>query len=256
MPDRFVAEIRGAGEPVIVFDRGQYRCLRMANNQELIQGYQHRYRRLDFRSEYLQGHIAASLARANPRRALCLGLGVGAIPQLLSHVYPNVDITAVELNDTVLKAASDYFALKQLTDLTTEISCAAQFVNDSSNCHYDLIFVDCYDSIGIPSACGSNAFVNNVMARLSPGGLVIANLLPGRRLVNKMFELWVSSGADAAVIPGVLKSNRTLICSNQTLPTQAHVIRRLDALTRSPLPFDPRKPWLRLAKAERYLGQW
>ena len=94
------------------------------------------------------------------------------------------------------------------------------------------------------------------MARLSPGGLVIANLLPGRRLVNKMFELWVSSGADAAVIPGVLKSNRTLICSNQTLPTQAHVIRRLDALTRSPLPFDPRKPWLRLAKAERYLGQW
>ena len=41
-----------------------------------------------------------------------------------------------------------------------------------------------------------NAFVNNGMARLSPGGLVIANLLPGRRLVNKMFELWVSDSHD------------------------------------------------------------
>ena len=256
MTDHYITTIEGAGNPVIVFDRGQYRCLRMADNRALIQGYQHRYRRLDFRSEYLHGHLAATLAVTNPRKALCLGLGVGAIPHLLSHLYPDIQITAVELNDTVYTAASTYFDLNRLHNLHVNISCASRFVGAHFQDDYDLIFVDCYDAVGIPSACSNRAYVTNVMRRLANHGLVVINLLPGRRFVDKMFSLWLDHSTDAVVMPGVRKSNRTLICSKQPLPNRSSILNRLESEFFPPLPFDMGQPWKRMSKADRYLGQW
>tara|TARA_B100001093_G_scaffold464914_1_gene482228 strand:+ start:1457 stop:2227 length:771 start_codon:yes stop_codon:yes gene_type:complete len=254
--DRYVTTIEGAGESVVVFDRGPYRCLRMADNQELIQGYQHRYRRLDFRSEYLHSHLAATLALPNPSRALCLGLGVGAIPQLLSNLYPQIEITAVELNETVYRAASTYFGLNRLRNLDVKISCASTFVGAPSQGRYDLIFVDCYDAIGIPDACSSRAYVKNIMTLLAENGLIVVNLLPGRRFVDTMFALWVDYSTDAVVIPGVVKSNRTLICSKHILPERAQLMPRLQSRVLPPMPFDVRAPWQRMSKADRYLGRW
>ena len=59
--DEILRTIEGDGAPVVVFRRGDYLGLRMAENAHLIQGYRHRFRPLDFRAEYLEGHLAASM---------------------------------------------------------------------------------------------------------------------------------------------------------------------------------------------------
>ena len=225
MGERNVRQITGRGDAVIVFDRGPYRALRMASDPALIQGYRHRHNPLDYRSEYIHAHLAASLmSAAPPVTVLCLGLGVGAIPSLLSRLYPGVEITAVELNDTVVDAGLRYFGLQDIPRLDIRVQCAAEFML-GNRCVYDQIFVDCYDALGIPDICASPSFLDSVMRSLSQNGLLVANLLPNRRGAASVFQGWTER-MEAWCIPGRKKSNHTLYGSRGTLNQPIEVIQR------------------------------
>ena len=114
---REIGRIKGQSSTVIVTELGSRLSFRFAENDTLIQGSMYRDHPLDFRSEYLGGHLAASLCHAAPRRALCLGLGIGALPRLLLSTHPSIHIDCVESNDAVIKAAS--LATRLLLRLTT-----------------------------------------------------------------------------------------------------------------------------------------
>jgi len=218
MPDKAIRtrKITGQGVPVIVFDRGDYRGLVMAESPELIQGYRSQGRALDFRFEYLEAHLAATFVSPEPKKVLCLGLGVGAIPHLLKSLYPAVQIDAVELNDTVVHAAYTHFGLDSLTKLEVYTQCAADFLRQCDASIYDLVFADCYDAFGIPAACRTQDFFENTKKVMTIGGLLIANLIPKKRGVEAAFLGWKTAFQGGIVIPGVRKSNRTFVGRRQT----------------------------------------
>lgn len=172
---------RGRFTAVEVLDVGAYRCLRIGDDTQLTQGYMHRTTPLDFRSEYLRQQLAASLGVESPLRALCLGLGVGAVPRLLRTLYPRIAVDAVELEPAVVEAAQRYFGLETNAQLRVHVADARQFVRRADvKRHYDLVFVDCYDSRAIPDALRRSDFYDDLVACLGDGGLLSANVVQGR----------------------------------------------------------------------------
>ena len=254
--NRVVEKIDGAGESVIVFDRGSYRCLRMASNDELVQGYRHHTNHFDFRSEYLAAHLAAAAMVEAPKSALCLGLGVGATPQLLRQLYPDIAITVVELNDTVRLAAHRFFGLDSVTDLEVIIDCAAQYLAATPPRPYDLVFIDCYDESGIPTECCTATFFESLYRRVGAGGLLIANLLPDRRGVAKAYASHQQAFRHSVIVPGIRKTNRTLFATAAPLPSGRVVRARIRAMQPKLESIDLMAPWLRAIPARRYLGRF
>ncbi len=235
MGDRIIQHITGAGDAVIVFDRGPYRALRMASDPALVQGYRHRFNPYDYRSEYIHAHLAASLmGHGTPQTVLCLGLGVGAIPSLLSTIYPGLRIIAVELNDTVVEAGRQHFGLNDIPGLELKIQCASEFIAENQR-RYDQVFVDCYDALGIPDLCSTSVFFDAVMNALEPQGLLVANLLPNRRGSERVYAGWTER-LDAWCIPGRLKSNHTVYGSPGSLCEPVTVIDRWKNRPLGPLP--------------------
>jgi spermidine synthase len=204
-------KITGSGMPVIVFERGDYRALVMAESPGLVQGYRHRDQSLDFRFEYLDAHLAATFMAPRPKRILCLGLGVGAIPHLLKSMYPEIHMDAVELNDTVVHAAYKHFGLDTVSELTVFTQCAADFVREHPSSAYDLVFADCYDAFGIPDVCRTQEFIENTANLIADGGLLVANLIPNKRGVQEALAGWVGEFCSSVVMPGVRKSNQTFV---------------------------------------------
>jgi len=176
-----VWETRGQHSRVEVLDVGEYRCLRIGDTTQLTQGYMHRTKPLDFRSEYLQQQLVASLGVRQPMRALCLGLGVGAVPRLLRAAYPKIAVDAVDLEPAVVEAAKRYFRLETDRHLQVHVADARQFVGRSDvRGRYDLVFVDCWDSRAIPDALRRSGFYDDLMGCLTPKGVLSANIMQGR----------------------------------------------------------------------------
>jgi len=176
-----VWQTRGRFSSVEVLDVGAYRCLRIGDDTQLTQGYMHRRNPLDFRSEYLRQQIAASVGVEAPLRALCLGLGVGAVPRLLRALYPQIAVDAVELEPAVVEAAKRHFGLQTNRHLQIHEADARQFVRRSDvDARYDLVFVDCYDSRAIPDALRRSDFYDDLVACVRPNGLLSANIVQGR----------------------------------------------------------------------------
>ncbi len=176
-----VWQTRGRFTSVEVLDVGAYRCLRIGDDTQLTQGYMHRTNPLDFRSEYLRQQLAASVGAEAPLRALCLGLGVGAVPRLLRALYPQIAVDAVELEPAVVEAAKRHFGLQTNRHLRVHEADARQFVRRLDvRAHYDLVFVDCFDSRAIPDALRRSDFYDDLIACVRPNGILSANIVQGR----------------------------------------------------------------------------
>lgn len=115
-----------------------------------------------------------------PRNALLLGLGGGSNAELVSRLWPQVKITAVEIDPVMVEIGRKYFKLNQINDLAVEISDAVSYVLDrakSSPGKFDLILVDLYVGRDYPRAAGAEIFLQGIGSLLSSGGRVVFNRL-------------------------------------------------------------------------------
>lgn len=117
-------------------------------------------------SDYLFKHkVSASLT---------LGLGGGT---LINHLYcllPKSQHTAIELRQTVIDIAYEYFYLTEQPNI--EIICIdAEWYIESCE-PYDLIMVDLYDSDSMPEQFCDEAFLQQLLARKTSKGMIVFNL--------------------------------------------------------------------------------
>jgi len=106
------------------------------------------------------GHIMRSIWRQGmsghlpydfvPQKVLLLGLGTGSNARLISSLYPNALITAVEIDPGMEEIARKYCDLNKLNNLTVVIKDAFDFARDMKE-NYDLTLVDCFDGKYIPT---------------------------------------------------------------------------------------------------------
>ncbi|CAF1012539.1 unnamed protein product [Adineta steineri] len=117
------------------------------------------------------------LCKPISNRVLIIGLGGGILPILIRHYFPSVVIDVVEIDETVIEVAVDYFGLaEQMTDGYLNIIAADGFryVNETTH-RYDIIFMDAFTDKTMPVHINTRQFFINLRSILTDGGCLATN---------------------------------------------------------------------------------
>jgi spermidine synthase len=126
---------------------------------------------------------AAALLGPNgpPQSLLMLGLAGGTTLRVLRHLLPGLQMTAVEIDSDIVALARDHMELDRL-GVDVHIGDAYEWLCRSRR-KFDVVVDDVYgvtpDDVVRPGLYDESA-CRAIAARVTPGGLFIANLVTGR----------------------------------------------------------------------------
>lgn len=110
-----------------------------------------------------------------PKRALILGLGGGTVAWQLRDIFPEVEITGVELDPIMIDLGKKY--LKWDSDTNVVIDDALKVVSKlkKQKNKYDLVLVDMYVGETVPEHFSNMKFAKNIKSLLSEKGIAVFN---------------------------------------------------------------------------------
>ena len=153
-------------------------------------------------SDYL--HLSFAY-RAQTRRILYIGLGGGSAPKRTWRDFPGVRIDVVELDPEVVDIAYKYFELPRDPRLTVAVEDGRRYVSGHDG-PWDVIVVDAFYSDAIPFHLATREFLELARSRLTPGGLVVTNIIgavkgPDSRLFRSMLRTYRAVFPTVAIHP-------------------------------------------------------
>lgn len=196
--------------------------------------------------------VAAGLAFVRePRRALVVGVGGGALPMFLRAVLPGAHIDAVDVHPEVLEVARRYFGLREDAALHTHVADGRSFI-ETPGPAYDVILLDAYGARSIPRHLVTAEFLRAVLARLAPGGAVVSNVWTAPNpLFPAMFRTYQACFARLYTYDVAETANRIIVGlpPGGRLSRRALKARATQLAHERDLPFDLRarvaRPWHR-----------
>ncbi|NYE61472.1 spermidine synthase [Duganella sp. 1224] len=128
--------------------------------------------------EYAQQMMAWMLWLDQPRRIAQLGLGTAALTKFCHATFPQAQVTAVELNPSVIAICESMFKLPPNDDRLQVLEMdALDFVNDQANADtLDALQVDLYDATARGPVLDTPAFYQACNACLTDDGVMTVNL--------------------------------------------------------------------------------
>jgi spermidine synthase len=118
----------------------------------------------------------AFLFNPNIRRVLVIGLGGGTVPKRFVRDYPQVTVDAVEIDPAVIRIARQYFDVKTGPRLSIHEADGRQFLRRAEQ-KWDMILLDAYYSDTVPFFLTTREFFTIAKSRLSPGGVLVNNVV-------------------------------------------------------------------------------
>lgn len=149
---------------------------------------------LDLVLDYTRAMMGFLLLNPAPNSVLMIGLGGGAMLKYLHAHLPEVDLTTIEISQSVIDLRHD-FCLPDESD-RQRIICddGARFVRQPPRL-YDVILVDGFSGEGLPPELCSRSFYQHCRAALAPHGVMVANVQADtqqsqdiHRRIDKAFE--------------------------------------------------------------------
>ncbi len=127
--------------------------------------------------DYTKYYALYKLAVPHPKHVLFIGGGVYSMPKALHEKEPESVIDVVDIEPDVKPIAQTYFGLPDSPQIITHIADGRRFVVDSTTT-YDVIFSDVYYTLySIPAHFTTKEFFAAAKAKLSPGGIFLANII-------------------------------------------------------------------------------
>lgn len=110
-----------------------------------------------------------------PRNVLLLGLGGGSLAKYCHRQLPLARITVVEIDPDVIAFRDEF--LVPADDARFKVVCAdaADYIQAGRQ-RFDAILVDAFDRSGFAGSVSAPGFYASAQRRLSPGGVLVANL--------------------------------------------------------------------------------
>jgi spermidine synthase len=113
----------------------------------------------------------------NANSILILGCGAGSIPMIIyKELNLNPRIEAVEIDEKVIELGDKYFGLNQYSKLNVVNDDAKNYVQTTNN-KYDLILVDLFKGIDVPSEFLSQHFFEQLKSILNENGELLLNFV-------------------------------------------------------------------------------
>ena len=128
--------------------------------------------------EYAQQMMAWMLFIEQPQRIVQLGLGTGALTKFSYRQFAQAQVTAVELNPSVIAICESMFKLPPQDERLSVLEMdALDFVTDPANCEtIDALQVDLYDATARGPVLDTPEFYLACAACLKPHGVMTVNL--------------------------------------------------------------------------------
>jgi spermidine synthase len=196
--------------------------------------------RFDY-SDYL--HLPFAY-KPESKRILYIGLGGGSAPKRTWRDFPGVRIDAVELDPDVVDVAYDYFELPRDPRLNVVVEDGRRFLAQNDG-PWDQIIVDAFYSDSIPFHLATQQFLELAKSRLTPGGVVAANIIGAvrgseSRLFRSMLRTWrsvfpavsIHPVKDAPAEPLDVIRNIILVASESAAPQKEFLKERWAAIER------------------------
>lgn len=159
--------------------------------------------------EYAQQMMAWLLFIREPQRVVQLGLGTGALTKFCYRQFPQTQVTAVELNPSVIAICTAMFKLPQEDERLSVLEMdAMDFVNDSAN-HgtIDALQVDLYDATVKGPVLDTPEFYVACNACLTPEGIMTVNLFGDHPSYAKNLKAMRYAFAEVICLPPVHEGN-------------------------------------------------
>jgi spermidine synthase len=137
----------------------------------------------DLPVEYTRFMTASLMYAKDLHSVLEIGFGGGRTSWYLHRFLPNVQVTSVELDPTVVELARKYFGIKEEPNFQVVNRDGRLFLQESKE-HYDLILIDAYRGPFVPFHLLTKEFYQIVKGHLADGGVVAQNVEPSTMLFD------------------------------------------------------------------------
>lgn len=143
-----------------------------------------------------------------------IGLGGGSLAKACYRSLPDCDITVVEIDPDVI-ALREHFHIPPDNDRFRVICGDGVDYVTKAKGNPDVLFLDGFDSSGLPQALSERAFYDNCRARLGAKGLLVANLCDNSTAFAVLVRrIAVSFDGRAVSVPTERCGNRVVFASS------------------------------------------
>jgi len=205
---------------ITVDDDGDLRCLKFHTKQQKSQQscmYKSDPQKLVF--SYTKLVMSSLLINSSPKNILIIGLGGGTLSNTFHQLFPDTNITNVELDDAVSKVAREYFSYFENQHIKTVTQDGRIFIKRAAlkKQQYDLIILDAFNGDYIPEHLMTQEFLQEVKKILSDDGVLAANTFS----TSKLYEY---ESATYQSVFGNFYNVRNGNVSNRIILAQPHSI--------------------------------
>ena len=171
---------------------------------------------------YVRMIFAGLLVNPEPSRGLMIGMGGGTISSVLTTIYPDLTLDLVEVDQAVVKVATDYFGFKKTDQIDVHVTDGRVFARRALRRkeQYDLIILDAFTGEYIPEHLMTVEFLENIKGLLTPGGVVIANTFSGSSLYHHESATYSAVFGPFFSLKMRGTGNRVIVASTAKLPTR------------------------------------
>ncbi|GAA4356803.1 fused MFS/spermidine synthase [Kangiella marina] len=180
--------------------------------------------------DYYKLAMGATFFLDNPEDMLIIGLGGGVLVNHYKEIYPQANITSVEIDGVVAEMAKKYFGYTDDGEqYDTHVRDGRVFVKRAlrKDRRYDFILLDAFNSDYIPEHMMTQEYLEEVKALLKPGGIIMANTFSSSALFHHESATYHKVFGDLYQIHFEdEKTNRVIVVSNQSLPEKETLLQK------------------------------
>ena len=200
---------------------------------------------------YTQAAMLGLLWKPSPRRIHVAGLGGGRAPLVMHHYLPDAIINCVEIEPVMVEAATRFFGLTPDKRLRITVADAqAWLARQSPTTSFDIMFIDAFLGDGrSPAHMAAPGYHRLCRERLSPGGVVITNLIAEDPLLEEKIDALAAAFPHLTLCP-MGEDNTVVFTANIALDRETLIERAivLQRQYRFPFPFARRAAELMVQK--------
>jgi spermidine synthase len=183
--------------------------------------------------DYAKFLFAGALVDPNPSNVLSIGLGAGSFNRLFNLLYPDAVLTTVEIDPMIRDLAVEFTDFQESPKNKVVIEDGRRFLRRSAE-YWNWIVVDAFvKNSQYPPHMATREFFSLIASHLSPGGILLINVLQGSKLFDCMIATISSVFPRLASLEVPGRGNAIVIGSGNDGPS---IDQKINAASISALP--------------------